>query len=50
MLSIASFRHVGHCRVPASFGQATPTHFLLSVAAGAMLGAWMWMLVIVLEG
>jgi hypothetical protein len=24
-----SFRHVGHCRLPASFSQSTPRHFFL---------------------
>jgi len=27
---IPNFRHVGHCRVPASLGQSTPIHFLFA--------------------
>lgn len=41
-LSISSFKHVGHCRDPASFGQSTPLHFLFSIAAGAMLECVLW--------
>ncbi len=31
-----SFRHVGHCKVPASFGQSTPIHFLFAGGSTAM--------------
>jgi len=31
-----SFRHVGHCREPASLGQSTPRHFFLAGGSTAM--------------
>lgn len=37
MLSFPSFRHVGHCRVPASFGQSTPMHDFLTGSSAAIV-------------
>jgi len=39
-----SFRHVGHCRLPASFSQSTPIHFRFAGGSAVMLrvdvGGW----------
>jgi hypothetical protein len=34
-----SFRHVGHCRSPASLAHSTPRHFLLDVGSSGELSA-----------
>lgn len=34
---ISSFKHVGHCRVPASFGQSVPMHMRFCSVVAVML-------------
>ena len=36
-LSFPIFRHVGHCKVPASFGQSTPMHRFFVDATSAIV-------------
>lgn len=41
-LSFPSFRHVGHCRVPASFGQSAPMHCFFAEVSAAMTTTYGW--------
>lgn len=41
-LSFPSFKHVGHCNVPASFGQSTPIQRFFVASVVAIMGTGVW--------